>query len=83
MVEEDVESLVLLIEEQEFFPLQCWRYFGFQIYMGIVNEPATEDYWRRDRLNFSPIAETISRKCFRDSHRFLHFADNTSHSLIG
>ena len=53
-------------------------YFGFQIYMGIVNEPATEDYWRRDELHFGPIADRISRKRFRDINRSLHFSDNTT-----
>ena len=52
-------------------------YFGFNILMGIVTEPAAEDYWRRDELHFSPIADRISRKRFRDIHRFLHFTDNT------
>ena len=53
-------------------------YFGFQVYIGIVKEPATEDYWRRDELHFGPIADRIPRKRFRDIHRFLHFADNTT-----
>ena len=53
-------------------------YFGFQILMGLVDEPATEDYWRRDELHYSPIADRISRKRFRDIHRFLHFVDNTT-----
>ena len=53
-------------------------YFSFQIFMGIVTEPATEDYWRRDELHFGPIADRISRKRFRDIHCFLHFVDNTT-----
>ena len=51
-------------------------YFGFKIYMGLVNKSATEDYWRRDECQFSPIANRIARKRFRDVHRFLHFVDN-------
>ena len=32
-------------------------YFGFMTLMGIVTEPALNDYWRRDELHFSPIAD--------------------------
>ena len=54
-------------------------YFGFMVLMGLVPLPAIDDYWRRDPLmHYSPIADRISRKRFREIHRFLHFADNTS-----
>ena len=51
-------------------------YFGFMTLMGIVSEPAIDDYWRRDELHYSPIADRISRQRFRDIHRFLHFEHN-------
>ena len=51
-------------------------YFGFMTLMGIVTEPALDDYWRRDELHFSPIADLISRQRFCDLHRFLHFQRN-------
>ena len=51
-------------------------YFGFMTLMGIVTEPAIDDYWRRDELHYSPIADRISRQRFRDVHRFLHFDQN-------
>lgn len=54
-------------------------YFGFMVLMGLVSLPAIDDYWRRDPLlHYSPIADRISRKRFREIHRFLHFADNSS-----
>ena len=37
-------------------------YFGFMTLMGIVTEPAIDDYWRRDELHYSPIADKISRQ---------------------
>ena len=37
-------------------------YFGFMTLMGIVSEPAINDYWRQDELHFSPIADRISRQ---------------------
>ena len=68
----DFPSLERVTEEE------LRAYFGFQIFMGLVDEPATEDYWCRDELHYSPIADRISRKRFQDIHRFLHFADNTT-----
>ena len=53
-------------------------YFGFQILMGLVEEPATEDNWHCDELHFSPIADGMSWKRFHDIHRFLHFTNNTT-----
>ena len=58
-------------------------YFGFQILMGLVSQPKTEDYWRRDEFHFGPIADRISRKRFSDIHRFLHFSDNTAQAQRG
>ena len=52
-------------------------YFGFRTLMGIVTEPALDDYWRRDELHYGPIADRISRQRFRDIHRYLHFEDNS------
>ena len=54
-------------------------YFGFMVLMGLVPLPAIDDYWRRDPLlHYSPIADRIPRKRFREIHRFLHFADNST-----
>ena len=54
-------------------------YFGFMVLMGLVPLPAIDDYWRRDPLlHYSPIADRIPRKRFREIHRFFHFADNST-----
>ena len=54
-------------------------YFGFMVLMGLVPLPAIDDYWRRDPLlHYSPIADRIPRKRFREIHRFLHFTDNST-----
>ena len=51
-------------------------YFGF---MSLVPLPAIDDYWHRDPLvHYSPIADRIPRKRFREIHRFLHFTDNST-----
>ena len=52
-------------------------YFGFMTLMGIVTEPALDDYWRTDELHYGPIADRISRQRFRDIHRYWHFEDNS------
>ena len=39
-------------------------YFGFMTLMGIVPEPALDDYLRRDELHYGPIADRISRQRF-------------------
>ena len=41
-----------------------------------MTEPALDDYWRRDKLHFSPIADRISRQWFRDIQRYVHFEAN-------
>ena len=58
-------------------------YFGFQILMGLVSQPKTEDYWHRDEFHFSPIADRILRKRFSDIDQFLHFSDNTAQAQRG
>ena len=52
-------------------------FIGFCLLMGVSRLPTIYDYWKRDPfLRYSPIADRISRKRFRDLFRFLHFADN-------
>ena len=52
-------------------------FIGFCLLMGVKRLPAIYDYWKRDPFyRYSPIADRISRKRFRDLFRFLHFADN-------
>ena len=52
-------------------------YFGFQILMGIVEEPELRDYWSRDpRLRYAPISTRISRDRFEELTRYIHFVDN-------
>ena len=47
--------------------------------MGINWLPALDDYWSSDRtLRYSPIADKISRYCFWEISRYLHFADNST-----
>ena len=54
-------------------------YVGFMILMGIVWLPRIEDYWKKDAIyHYTPIANRISRKRFRELHKFLHFANNTT-----
>ena len=63
---------------------ELMAYLGFAILMGVVKLPAINDYWRLDPyLHYAPISDRISRDRFRDIHRFLHFADNTSLPLRG
>ena len=63
---------------------ELMAYLGFAILMGVVKLPAINDYWRLDPyLHYAPISDRISRDHFRDIHRFLHFADNTSLPLHG
>ena len=53
-------------------------FLGFAIMMGVNQLPAIH-YWRRDPiLRYSPIADRISRDCFTEIWRFLHFVDNTT-----
>ena len=54
-------------------------YMGFMVLMGIVRLPRTEDYWKKDAIyHYTPIANRISRERFRELHKFLHFANNTT-----
>ena len=52
---------------------------GFCILIGIVKEPALEDYLKKDPIfHYAPIASKISGERFRDIRRYLHFRDNTT-----
>ena len=54
-------------------------YLGFCILMGINHLPALDDYWSTDpELHYSPVANRITRDCFREISRFLHFVDNST-----
>ena len=54
-------------------------YLGFSVTMGVVNLPSFDDYWRKEPLlHYAPVAERISRTCFREISRYLHFVDNTT-----
>ena len=54
-------------------------YLGFCVLMGINRLPALDDYWSKDQhLNYSPVADRISRDRFREISRYLHFADNST-----
>ena len=42
-----------------------------------IKLPCIEDYWRRDpSLDYSPIADRITRDRFHDVNRYLHFVNN-------
>ena len=59
-------------------------YLGFCILMGINRLPALDDYWSTDpTLHYPPIADRISRDCFREVSRYLHFVDNATLSPRG
>ena len=50
---------------------------GVRILMGINRLPEIRDYWSRDeKLHYSPIASCISRDCFEEVQRYLHFVIN-------
>ena len=54
-------------------------YLGFCMLMAINHLPATEDYWKRDKVfNYSPVSSRISRDRFRELSRYLHFIDNST-----
>ena len=45
--------------------------------MAINHLPSIDDYWKKDEfLHYLPIAKRISRDCFRELSRYLHFVDN-------
>ena len=57
-------------------------FMGFNILMGINRRPSTEDYWKKDPINYyKPIAQRLPRDRFRDISRYLHFVDNSTLSL--
>ena len=49
---------------------------GFNILMAIL--PSIDDYWKRDPLRYSPVADRISRDRFRELSQYLHFVDNNT-----
>ena len=51
-------------------------YFGFCILMGVAHLSAPDD--TDPSLHHSSIADRISRNCFQDITRYLHFVDNTT-----
>ena len=59
-------------------------FLGFAILMGINKLPALVHYWCKSSIfRYSPIADRISRDCFLEFWRFLHFVDITSLSDRG
>ena len=59
--------------------LESLAYMGFMSLMGIVRLPRIEDYWKKDAIyHYTPMANRIFRKQFRELHKFLHFANNSS-----
>ena len=58
---------------------EAMTYFGFQILMGIVEEPELRDYWSRNkRLHYAAISTRISRDRFEELTRYIHFVDNNT-----
>ena len=54
-------------------------YLGFMIVMGINRLPEIRDYWSVDtKLNNAYISSRITRKCFEEISRYIHFVDNTT-----
>ena len=52
-------------------------YMRFMILIGLVKLPSIYNYWRKDEVfNFFAVVSWISRKCFIELHRYLHFVDN-------
>ena len=50
---------------------------GFCILMGINHLPALNDYWSTDpTLQYSPIADRITRDRYREISHYLHFVDH-------
>ena len=44
-----------------------------------VQLPSTEDYWKQSPVyHYSPIADKISRRRYREISRYLHFVDNST-----
>ena len=58
---------------------EIWAYMGFMILMGINHLPALADYWKLDpTYHYGPVADRITRDCFLEISRYLHFADNST-----
>ena len=44
----------------------------------LVRLPRFDDYWRKEAIyHYSPIASRITRDCFRELKKYLHFANNS------
>ena len=61
-----------MIRGQRLRVMELKTYLGFMLLIGIVSLPSLEDYWKRV-IHCLPIANVISRDCFRDISRYLHF----------
>ena len=49
-------------------------YFGFCILMGMNKLPNLYDYWSSEEaFHYMPVVSRISRKCFLEIQRYLHF----------
>ncbi len=58
--------------------IESEAYLGFSILIWINSLPSLDDYWSTDpALNYSPIADKISRDRFQEISRYLHFQDNS------
>ena len=53
-------------------------YLGFMVVMGVNRLPEIRDYWSVDsKLNNTFISSRVTRKCFEEITRYLHFVDNS------
>ena len=54
-------------------------YLGLCILMGMSKLPDLYDYWSTDEaFHYTPVASRITRKCFLEIQRYLHFTNNDS-----
>ena len=54
-------------------------FIGFSFLMGLNPKPSVEDYWKKNPVySYPPINQKITRYCYRDINRYLHFVDNSS-----
>lgn len=52
-------------------------YLGLCILMGMNKLPDLYDYWSTDEaFHYTPVASWITRKCFLEIQRYLHFTNN-------
>ena len=59
-------------------------FLGFQILMGLNKLPSVDDYWKQSQVyHYSPIADKISRRRYREISRYLHYSDNSKLALRG